>query len=222
MVTVRVRGEESGLKSPRRGALTSVSARSVPKREQRRRPLGNRGASVFSSRGRPCQGVPIMAARSMIIPHAGSDETFCSLRKVAAARARGARRPSGAEEGVCGKLAEPQTARREPAPARAGGSREPGPEAHAQRATGGAACRCCRRPRSTLAPLGGEPSWGRVRLPHQQKRAADLRWSSSAHSECLMCGRARYNLKKAISRPQSRGGKTWVMDSRTRSRDTHR
>ena len=159
MVTVRVRGEESGLKSPRRGALTSVSARSVPKREQRRRPLGNRGASVFSSRGRPCQGVPIMAARSMIIPHAGSDETFCSLRKVAAARARGARRPSGAEEGVSGKLAEPQTARREPAPARAGGSREPGPEAHAQRATGGAACRCCLHPRSARrrAVVGAGP-----------------------------------------------------------------
>ena len=33
------------------------------------------------------------------------------------------------------------TARREPAPAKAGGSREPGPEAHAQRATGGGAAR---------------------------------------------------------------------------------
>ena len=45
---------------------------------------------------------------------------------------------------------------------------------------------------ATLAPLGGEPSWGKSFLPHQQKRAADLRWSSSAHSECLTCGRARY------------------------------
>ncbi len=42
------------------------------------------------------------------------------------------------------------------------------------------------------------PSWGRVRLPHQQKRAADLRWSSSAHSECLMCGRARYMATPAV------------------------
>ena len=45
--------------------------------------------------------------------------------------AGGARRPTGAEEGVCGELAQPQTARREPVPAKAGGSREPGPEAHA-------------------------------------------------------------------------------------------
>ncbi len=34
------------------------------------------------------------------MPHAASEETFYSLRKVAAARAGGARRPSGAEEGV--------------------------------------------------------------------------------------------------------------------------
>ena len=38
------------------------------------------------------------------------------------------------------------------------------------------------------------PSWGRVRLPPQPKRAADLSWFSSAHSECLTCGRARYIL----------------------------
>ena len=125
------------------------------------------------------------------IPHAGSDEPFCGLRKVAAARARGARRPSGAEEGICGELAQPQTARREPAPARAGGSREPGPEAHARRAT--------RRGRVSLLPppslrSDGEPSWGRVRLPHQPKHTADLGWSSSGHSECLTCGRARYIL----------------------------
>ncbi len=101
-------------------------------------------------------GLPTTAC-SQYIPHAGSEETFCSLRKVAAARARGARRPSGAEAGVGGALAEPQTARREPAPARAGGSREPGPEAHAQRATGWAAWRCCLRPPSarTASRRGG-------------------------------------------------------------------
>ena len=71
-------------------------------------------------------------------------------------RAGGARRPSGAEEGVCGELAEPHTARREPAPARAGGSREPGPEAHAQRATGGAACRG-RRGGGLSPPTSKEP-----------------------------------------------------------------
>ncbi len=147
------------------------------------------------------------------IPHAGSDEIFCSLRKVAAARARGARRPSGAEEWVCGELAEPQTARREPAPARSWRLPRAWPGGAAQRATGGAAWRCCLRPRSALAPpslrprsalapLGGEPSWGRVRLPHQQKRAAGLRWSSSAHSECLTCGRARCRPRLAFGGPR--------------------
>ncbi len=58
---------------------------------------------------------------------------------------------------------------------------------------------------SALAPLGGEPSWGRVRLPHQQKRAADLRWSSSAHSECLTCGRARYTNSSSTPSRQDSG-----------------
>ena len=62
---------------------------------------------------------------------------------------------------------------------------------------GGARAACDRMGRVALLPppslrSDGEPSWGRVRLPHQQKRAEDLRWSSSAHSECLTCGRARY------------------------------
>ena len=77
-------------------------------------------------------------------PHAGSDETFCSLRKVAAARARGARRPSGAEEGVCGEQAEPQTARREPAPARSWRLPRAWP--------GGARAACDRRGRVSLLP----------------------------------------------------------------------
>ena len=49
-------------------------------------------------RTRPGAG-EVFPPREEYIPHAGSDETFCSLRKDVAARARGARRPSGAEEG---------------------------------------------------------------------------------------------------------------------------
>ena len=103
----------------------------------------------------------------LFILHAARDETFRSLRKVAAARAMGARRPSSTEEGACGELAEPQTARRQPAPARAGGSRQPGLEVtRSVRPEGprgvvaSALAPPSLHPRSTLAPLGGEPTWG--------------------------------------------------------------
>ncbi len=75
---------------------------------------------------------------------------------------------------------------------------------------GGARAACDRRgrvsllpppslhPRSTLAPPSLHPRSARTASrrgavsAHQQKRAANLRWSSSAHSECLTCGRERY------------------------------
>ncbi len=57
------------------------------------------GAKAIRALATPTPGAPNSPAEGVFIPHAGSDETFCSLRKVAAARARGARRPSGAEEG---------------------------------------------------------------------------------------------------------------------------
>ena len=49
-------------------------------------------------------------------------------------------------------------------------------------------------PRSTLAPpsLRSEASRRGGVSTHQQKRAADVSWSSSAHAEYLTCGRARY------------------------------
>ncbi len=50
--------------------------------------------AIPKAQGRKHPSTPCRA-----IPHAASDQTFCSLRKVVAARARGARRPSGAEEG---------------------------------------------------------------------------------------------------------------------------
>ncbi len=87
-----------------------------------------------------------MYTNPVILPHAGSDETFCSLRKAAAARARGARRPSGAEEGVCGELAAPESLARR----RTRSVRPEGPRVVVA---------------ATLAPLGGEPSWGGAASP---------------------------------------------------------
>ncbi len=81
---------------------------------------------------------------------------------------------------------------------------------------GGARAACDRRGRVS------RPSWGRVRLPHQQKRAADLRWSSSAHSECLTCGRARYNRKAPHRSHEAVSGSRSLWRSRLSSRSARR
>ena len=77
---------------------------------------------------------------------------------------------------------------------------------------GSARAACDRRGRVS------RPTWGRVRLPHQQKRAAGLRWSSSAHSECLMCGRARYQTCQG-GIPCDCGGRKWTKLPSTSSKN---
>ncbi len=154
-------------------------------------PLGTLGVLSFAwGLPRLCGRLGLICQLLSAIPHAATDGTFLrSLREAAAARARGARRPTGAEEGE-GRMSRPDAGEVPSSPARSitrstrpscsrlgpGGlswRTKPSVRAPHERRASRARPTGARTRRAAARGLGGQ---GPRELAHRAKRPAQDRW----------------------------------------------